>query len=123
MGPNASPELNLPESGSYPIATITNEKDQYIITYQATVENFWNAYYAPITDLENPNKIEWKPLFRAADKVVTNSVEQLEDQFIFKSGLSNDDYTINRLFFNAIDFKSSEVLIKPNDNEVINSFS
>lgn len=122
VGPNASPELNLPESGSYPIATITNEKDQYIITYQATVENFWNAYYAPITDLENPNKIEWKPLFRAADKVVTNSVEQLEDQFIFKSGLSNDDYTINRLFFNAIDFKSSEVLIKPNDNEVINSF-
>ena len=107
-------------SEDLPIAKILSKNDKYIIGYKATVENYWSAYYAKITDLET-DKINWKPFYSLEEKIYADYGFFIKDEFVFISGKSADNRNISS--FKIDQPTKAKVLVKEKKNEVLTALT
>ncbi len=124
FGSESNSELNIPSKGTYPIVKIKQQNDPYLIGYLAGVDNYWDAYYLPIEEVEN-DKITWKPLFTKEDKIVTSLGIFNKNKFIYKTAINNSNFEIQSLEISPdkeIDFKKAKTILTNLEEEVIKSF-
>ncbi|WP_445737347.1 prolyl oligopeptidase family serine peptidase [Mariniflexile sp.] len=103
-----------------PIAKIQSKNDKYIIGYKATVDNYWSAYYAEISDLKKDN-INWKPFYSSDDKIYADYGFFLNDEFVYISGKNADNRNISS--FNINQPIKSKILIQEKKNEVLTALT
>lgn len=103
-----------------PIAKILSKNDKYLIGYKASVENYWSAYYAKISDLDKAI-IEWKPFYTKEEKIYADYGYFLENEFVFISGIEADNRTISSFNVNTKTPIKQNVLVPEKKDEVITS--
>lgn len=103
-----------------PIAKIISKNDKYLIGYKASVENYWSAYYAKISDLDKAI-IEWKPFYTKDEKIYADYGYFIENEFVFISGKEADNRTISSINVNTKTPLKQNVLVPEKKDEVITS--
>lgn len=103
-----------------PIAKIISKNDKYLIGYKASVENYWSAYYAKISDLDKAI-IEWKPFYTMDEKIYADYGYFIENEFVFISGKEADNRTISSFNVNTKTPIKQNVLVSEKKDEVITS--
>lgn len=101
-----------------PIAKILSNNDDYMIGYVASVENYWSAYYAKVSDLDK-GRVDWKPLYSLDEKVYSDYGFFMDDHFVYISGKDADNRNIS-----SFNFKTSSkpsILVSEKEDEVISS--
>lgn len=101
-----------------PIAKILSKNDKYIIGYKASVENYWEAYYTEIEELEKET-INWKPFYSLDEKIYADYGYFIDDEFVFISGKNADKRTISS--FNMEQSFKAKILVEEKKDEVITS--
>lgn len=121
FGNKLNPELGISETGEFPIVTYKSPQDNYLIAYLATVENHWDAYIAPIEELEK-NKISWKPFYSKEDKVFTSKGQFRNNNFIYKTVNENATYQLAQINLENPDFKNPKWITNHTQNENVEDF-
>ncbi|MFD0837405.1 prolyl oligopeptidase family serine peptidase [Mariniflexile aquimaris] len=103
-----------------PIARILSKNDNYLIGYKASVENYWSAYYAKISDLDKES-IDWKLLYSLDEKIYADYGYFLGDEFKFISGKEADNRTISSFNLKSKGPKQTNILVHEKKDEVITS--
>lgn len=101
-----------------PIAKIISKNDSYMIGYVATVDNYWSAYYAKISDLDKKT-IDWKPLYSLDEKVYSDYGFFINDYFVYVSGKDANNRTISRFDLKDIENKNIRILVPEKEDQVI----
>jgi prolyl oligopeptidase len=103
-----------------PIAKILSNKDNYLIGYKASVENYWSAYYANISDLDKES-IDWKPLYSLDEKIYADYGYFSGNEFVYVSGKDADNRTISSFNLKSKGPKQPNILVHEKKDEVITS--
>lgn len=101
-----------------PIAKILSKNDKYIIGYKASVENYWFAYYAKLSDLKT-NRINWQPFYGVDEKIYADYGFFWNDEFVFITGKNADNRTISSFDLNSEPPFKSKVLVPEKKDEVL----
>jgi len=120
FGNKTHPEFNISEK-RFPTTKIHSGQDNYIIGYLSEVDNYWEAYYAIISDIKS-GKLNWKPLYSEKDKIETNKGYFIDDQFVFLSAKSADNKKIMSVNINDLNFDVAKIIVPEKANQVINDF-
>ncbi len=105
----------------YPITKINSDKDKYIIGYLSDVDNYWNAYYAKISDIKK-GQLSWKKLYVKEDKIQTTKGYFTANHFVFLSAKGADNKKIMSIKSSELNINKAVTLAKEKYNEVINDF-
>ena len=112
-----------PELGIKPedIPIVSFDKDcQMLFGVLATVDNRYNLYYAPVSELRKP-KIAWKRLFKPEDEVY-NFATNGKDLFVYTpKGASN--FKILRTSLAYPDLNKAEVLVPEDPQRKLEDFN
>ncbi|WP_100612835.1 prolyl oligopeptidase family serine peptidase [Confluentibacter lentus] len=103
-----------------PIAKVLSNNDEYIIGYKASVENYWSAYYANISDL-NKDEIIWKPFYSTEDKIYADYGYFMGDEFVFVSGKDADNRCVSSFNIKSKATSTTKQLVPEKKDEVITS--
>ncbi|WP_379862301.1 prolyl oligopeptidase family serine peptidase [Mariniflexile ostreae] len=103
-----------------PIAKILSKNDRYIIGYKASVENYWLAYYAKLSDLKT-GKINWQLFYDLDEKIYADYGVFLNDEFVFISGKNADNRTISSFDLNLKQPFKANILVPEKKDEVLTS--
>jgi prolyl oligopeptidase len=114
---SSSDHFNLTNE-DLPIAKILSKYDKYVIGYKASVENYWEAYYADIDSLKNGD-IHWRPFYGLEEKIYADYGYFIGDEFIFISGKDADNRTVSS--FDMQGAFETKVLVPGKRDEVITS--
>ncbi len=119
FGSKTEKDLNF-EPEDRPVIKFNNQNDKYLIAYISGVENYYDAFYTEIDNLNN-SQINWKPLYSKNDKVqMTNNLFVNDHDFIYLSSKNNSNYEIGKI---TLPSTTQHTLVKPFSNEVITDFS
>jgi len=111
--------VNVKNSSLFALADISSSQNKYVISYLATSDDFWEAYYTE-TALLKTNKPVWKKIYSAEDKVYADSPFLFNEKLYFKSGATNN-YNISFINIDNPVFEPT-VFIKDKGNETIGDF-
>lgn len=120
MGAKEFPLLNI-KPNEYPIVSIPSKNSPYLIAYIATVENFWDSYYLPISDIAGAS-LKWKHFFTKENMVYTDSGIFSENYYIYKSALNSPNFNISSITLDKFNFESPEVLVSERFEEILDEF-
>tara|TARA_R110000868_G_scaffold411003_2_gene701305 strand:+ start:25636 stop:27801 length:2166 start_codon:yes stop_codon:yes gene_type:complete len=119
FGPKTEKNLTF-EPEDRPVIKFNNQNDKYLLAYISGVENYYDAFYTEIDNLNNP-QINWKPLYSKNDKVqMTNNLFVNDHDFIFITSKNNSNYEIGKI---TLPSTIQHTLVKPFSNEVLTDFS
>ncbi|RXG25396.1 prolyl oligopeptidase family serine peptidase [Leeuwenhoekiella marinoflava] len=121
FGNKQNPELGISETGEFPIVSIKSQQDEFMLGYLATVENHWDAYIAPLTDLQKP-KINWEPFYTKEDKVFTSKGQFRDSSFYYKTVNEASIYQLAEVLLNNPDFKNPKWITNHTQNENVEDF-
>ena len=121
FGSKFNEDINLTDE-VYPIATIDSKDAEYAIGYLATVDNFWDAYITPISDLVL-GKPDWKPFYKKEDKVYTSEGQFFEDRYYYRTNKIKNSNTINSVPILSPDFSNSRLYTDSESDRIIDAFA
>lgn len=101
-----------------PVIKVNNSNSKYLIGYNVNTEQNWDAYYAEIKDFtkEKPN---WKPLFKADDKVLWSNNYFVGDNLYYLGPKTSDKY---ELIKKNIETNEVETIASPSGDESFTGF-
>lgn len=105
----------------YPTTKIKSYNDIYMVGYISGVDNYWDAYYAKITDII-AGKLDWKPLYIKDQKIKTNKGVFVRDQYIYMSSNNAPNFQIESVIVGQWNFNKPTILFKEKRDEVIDDF-
>jgi len=120
FGTKTQPEFNLAPS-DHPCTSIESPREKYIIGYIAGVDNYWNAYYAKIVDLET-RKLKWKLLYSEKEKVLSNKGVLVDNTYYFLTSKNSENFQLASVDIDNINFKNPKILFSTKADEVIDDF-
>lgn len=121
FGKDTSPDIKIID-GDYPITAINSLSDTYIIGYLTGVDNYWDAYYMRIDDMQKGN-LNWKPLYKKSDKVFRNSGFFNNNEFVFKSAHDASNFKIASISLESLNLTKPKVIAPPFKDEIIKDVS
>ena len=111
-----APHLNINEN-DFPIVSLKDKNDKYIIGKTPGAGSYYNAYYIKIDNLNQP---KWNPLFSKNDEIKGYVI--LNDSIIYSTSKDSPNYKICKTSIKKPDFKNPKVLIQEQDQFTINEF-
>lgn len=120
LGKETNPQLNIGLK-EYPTTKIKSSKDVYIVGYISGVDNYWDAYYAKITDIKSGN-LNWKPLYKKGQKIKSSKGVFLNDQYIYMTSNNASNFQIESIDVNQLNFNKPTVIFEEKSDEVIDDF-
>lgn len=121
FGHKVHSNINISSDGVYPIATINNPEDKFVIGYLATVENFWEAYISKIDDFKKGKPV-WRKFYTTDDNVFTSKGIFEKQNYIFKSNLNNPSNAVYSISVIDTAFAKAQLLCKPSGDEILKDF-
>lgn len=113
---NIAPNLNINEN-DFPIVSLKDKNDKYIIGKTPGAGSYYNAYYIKINNLSQP---KWSPLFSKSDEI--KGYILLNDSIIYSTSKNSPNYKICKTSIQNPDFENPKILIKENDQFITNEF-
>jgi len=101
-----------------PVIKVNSSNSKYLIGYSINTEQNWDAYYTKIEDFTK-HKPQWKPLFKAEDKVLWSNSYFIDDDLYYLGAKSSDKY---ELIKKNIKTNKVEILASPPNDESFTSF-
>ncbi|MEM9824453.1 MAG: prolyl oligopeptidase family serine peptidase [Bacteroidota bacterium] len=114
-----NPELNI-QSEDFPMVSIKNTSDHYILATVGGATRFRDTYYAKLRE-SSFFKYDWTLLFSKVEKVTQYIVDG--EDFIYLSGKNSSNYQLCKTSLEKPNFESPEILVDHKADEVITEFS
>ncbi|QCX01101.1 hypothetical protein FGM00_13610 [Aggregatimonas sangjinii] len=105
----------------FPFTSVSSSKDNYLISYIATVDRFYDAYFADVDSVINGN-LNWKKLYGIKDKVLYSEGIIKEKRYYYISPKFNSNFQVLSVDMNDIDFDNPRIESKLPKELVINDF-
>ncbi|MCP4052323.1 MAG: prolyl oligopeptidase family serine peptidase [Mesoflavibacter sp.] len=105
----------------FPVTKINSSNDDYIISYLAENDNFWEAYYTNIEDLKS-GVINWKPLYKKSDKVIKTKGYIKGDNFTFLTAYNSENNKIMSAELGELNIEKAKLFVAEKNDEVIDDF-
>lgn len=109
------------DSSFFPLTGITSSKDKYVIGYVATVDRFYDAYYADVESIIKGN-LNWKRLYDIDDKVLYSKGILKGNRYYYMSPKFDTNFQVLSVDMSSIDFDNPKVESKFPEDQVINDF-
>ncbi|WP_062055912.1 prolyl oligopeptidase family serine peptidase [Aquimarina longa] len=102
----------------FPVVSLGNKNDKYLIGEKSGVAVYNDAYYLPIDQITSK---KWKLLFKKSDQIKDYIIKN--DSIFYRTSKNAPNYEIRKTSISNPSFNTAEVLVKEKKDTIITDFN